>query len=307
MKRSWAIGFALYHLCFALTIALRWPSFDQSYRPFEWNTAHSQIILDNWLENGFWNERGISIMNPPSIEFPTLLSRQPYVSYPCGAQLPLFLLAKMVGLPITFGFFQIWGVLWHGAIGLLFIAGLLILGVARPEPERSLGAFLSGFFWLGGRGTLAIFPDQWFSEMAVLLPFLLVVLAEVIVAHAMVAERCRQWIILLLPAVVFWGMYTDWLFAPLCAVLLLYRWLRRHPDCPVLPSFAWQIVAPAAGAIAIFLLQLFSGIGPGFLSALLERFLLRSTLDTTAFATNLDMLGTFYGHMTNFAGIRPLW
>ncbi len=302
MKRSWAIGFTLYGLCFALTIGLRWPSFDQSYRQFEWNTAHSQVILDNWLENGFWNERGISIMNPPAIEFPSLLSRQPYVSYPCGAQLPLFVLAKILGLPITFRFFQLWGLLWHGTIGVVFIAGLLILGVARPEPERSLGAFLPGFFWLGGRGPLAIFPDQWFSEMAVVLPFLLVVLAEVMVAHALVRKRYRQWITRLLPVLVFWGMYTDWLFAPLCAVIVLYRLLRRHPGNAVLPSLAWQIMLPAASAIAIFLLQLFSVLGPGFLSALLDRFLLRSTLDTTAFATNLDMLRLFFGHVTNYVG-----
>jgi hypothetical protein len=302
MKRSWSIGFTLYGICFALTIALRWPSFDQSYRNFEWTTAHSQVILDNWLENGFWNERGLSIINPPSIEFPSLLSRQPYVSYPCGAQLPLFVLAKILGLPITFGFLQIWGLLWHGAIGLFFIAGLLVLGAARPEPECSLGAFLPGFFWLGGRGLLATFPEQWFADMAVLLPFLLVVFTEVIVAHALVGEHLRQWLARLLPVLVFWGMYTDWLFAPLCAVILLYRLLRRQAGSAVWPAFAWQIMLPAAGAIAIFLLQLFWVLGTGFLSALLERFILRSTLDTTEFTSNLDMFWIFYGYVINYAG-----
>ena len=302
IKRSWVIGFTLYIVFFALTIALRWQTFDHRYSHFEWNTAHSHVILDNWLENGFWNEHGISFLNPPSIEFPSLASREPYISYPCGAQLPLFVLAKTLRLPITFGFFQTWGLLWHSTIGLLSIAGLLLLSAEQPEPERSLGAFLPGFFWLGGRGPLAIYPAQWFSEMAVLLPFLMVALAEVIVAHKLLGERYRQWITRSVPVLIFWGTYTDWLFVPLCAVMLLYRLRRCRNSSPVLPSFVRQIMLPAAVAITLFLLQLFWVLGPHFLSALLERFLLRSLDTTRTFTSNLDILWSFYGHFTDYVG-----
>ena len=75
MRQGWALGFTLYVAFFALTIGLRWGQLGQPYREFQWITAHSQIIVDNWLENGFWNERGISFWNPPSIEFPSLVSR----------------------------------------------------------------------------------------------------------------------------------------------------------------------------------------------------------------------------------------
>jgi hypothetical protein len=98
MPRCWVFCFTLYVAFFALTIGLRGRELAQPYTDFTWNTAHSQLIVDNWLENGFWNERGLSFFNPPSIEFPSLVSRQPYVSFPCGAQLPPFVLAKALGM-----------------------------------------------------------------------------------------------------------------------------------------------------------------------------------------------------------------
>ena len=63
MRRCWVLGFTLYVAFFALTIGLRWREIAQPSTDFTWNTAHSQLIVDNWLENGFWNERGISFLN----------------------------------------------------------------------------------------------------------------------------------------------------------------------------------------------------------------------------------------------------
>ena len=103
MHRGWVLGLTLYVAFFAVTVGLRWRQFDQPYTDFAWSTAHSQLIVDNWLENGFWNERGLSFLNPPSIEFPSLLSRHPSISYPCGAQLPVYVLAKVFDKPVTPG------------------------------------------------------------------------------------------------------------------------------------------------------------------------------------------------------------
>lgn len=69
MRQGWALGFTLYVVFFALTVGLRWGQLGQPYSEFQWITAHLQIIVDNWLENGFWNERGISFWNPPPSSF----------------------------------------------------------------------------------------------------------------------------------------------------------------------------------------------------------------------------------------------
>src|SRR5262245_50182174 len=302
MRRCWVLGFTLYVAFFALTIGLRWRELGQPYTDFTWNTAHSQLIVDNWLENGFWNERGISFLNPPSIEFPSLVSRYPYVSFPCGAQVLPFVLAKALGVPVTPGFFHIWGLVWHGVIGWLVICGLLLFSAHEKEPERTLSAFLPGFLWLGTRGPLIFFPTLWFADHAVLLPFVLVGLAEVIVAHALLRERHRRWITGSLPVLIFWGMYTDWLFVPLCAVILVYR-LFRHRDVKVVfPAFVRQIALPAALAITLFLLQLFWVLGPHFVSALLERFLARSIDIAGAFERHAPLLWYVYGHFVEAMG-----
>jgi len=209
MRRGWVLGFTLYVAFFALTIGLRWRQIGQPYTDFAWITAHSQLMVDNWLENGFWNERGISFWNPPSIEFPSLISRQPYISYPCGAQLPIFVLAKALGRNVTPGFFHIWGLVWHGVIGGFLICGLLLFDADGKEPERSLGAFLPGFVWLGGRGPLTFFPTMWYADIVVLLPFVLVGLVEVVVAHGLLYERHRRWLTWSLPGLMFWGMYYE--------------------------------------------------------------------------------------------------
>lgn len=296
MRRGWVLGFTLYVAFFALTIGLRWGQLGQPYGEFQWITAHSQIIVDNWLENGFWNERGISFWNPPSIEFPSLVSRHPYISYPCGAQLPIFVLVKVLGWNVTPGFFHIWGLVWHSLIGLLLICGLWIFDPDGKEPERSLGAFLPGFLWLGAHGPLTFFPTMWYADIVVLLPFVLVGLAEVILAHALLPERHRRWITWSLPVLIFWGMYTDWLlFLLLCAMILLYRLLRRRDIRATSSAFLWQIALPAALALALFFLQLFWVLGPHFVPALLERFLVRS-MDTTAAFHGHSMLWHVYGY-----------
>ena len=146
MPRCWVLGFTLYVAFFALTIGLRGRELAQPYTDVTWNTAHSQLIVDNWLENGFWNERGISFFKPPSIEFPSLVSRHPYVSSPCRAQLLPFVLAKALGVNVTPGFLHIWGLVGHGLIGWLLICVLLLLSTHEKEPERILGAFLPGVF-----------------------------------------------------------------------------------------------------------------------------------------------------------------
>jgi hypothetical protein len=111
---------------------------------FTWNIAHSQLIVDNWLENGFWNERGISFLNPPSIEFLSLISRYPYVSFPCEAQLFPFVLAKALGEghPQFLSYLGA-GMAWCHRIALDLRP--VTLSAHEKEPERTLGAFLPGF------------------------------------------------------------------------------------------------------------------------------------------------------------------
>jgi hypothetical protein len=291
---------------FAITIGLRWRQLDQPYTDFTWGTAHSQLIVDNWRENGFWNERGLGFLHPPSIELPSLLSRHPYVAYPCGAQWPVYILAQVLDRPVTPGVFHIWGLVWHGCIGLLLICGLWLFDTKGQEPERSLGTFLPGFVWLGGRASLTYFPTMWYADIVVLLPFVLVGLIEVIVARALLRERSRQWLTWSLPALIFWGTYTDWLFVPFCAVIFLYRLLRHRSIRATFAPFVWQVAMPAAVAIMFFLLQLGWALGPYFGPALLERFLVRSMDTAGLLARHESLLWHVYGHFADATGVLTI-
>ena len=303
MHRGWVLGLTLYVAFFAITIGLRWRQFDQPYTDFTWTTAHSQLIVDNWLEHGFWNERGLGFLNPPSIEFPSLLSRHPYIAHPCGAQWPVYILAHVLDRPVTPGVFHIWGLVWHGCIGLLLIGGLWLFDAKGPEPERSLGTFLPAFVWLGGRASLTSFPTMWFADSVVLLPFVLVGLVEVIVARALLRERYRRWLAWSLPVLIFWGTYTDWLFIPFVAVIFLYRLLRFRSIGTTLSTFVWQAAMPAAMAVMLFVVQLGWALGPYFGPALLERFLVRSVDTAGALARHESLLWYVYGSLADALGV----
>ena len=203
---------------------------------------------------------------------------------------------------VTPSFFHIWGLVWHGVIGWLLICGLLLFSPNEKEPERTLGAFLPGFLWLRTRGPLTFFPPLWFADHAVLLPFVLVGLAEVIVAHALLRERHRRWIAWSLPGLIFWGTYTDWLFVPFCAVILVYRLLRHRDVRVIFPAFVRQVAVPAALAITLFMFQLFWVLGSHFVSTLLERFLVRSMDTAGAFERHESLLWYVYGHFVEAMG-----
>lgn len=246
-------------------------------------------MLSNWLDNGWWHERGISLLNPPAIEFPTLLSREPYLSYPSGAVLPLFLVALLGKIPVTPGFFFAWGFVWYVLLGGLLMVGVWCSSASCPEPERHMGTWLTGVLWLSGRGPLSFFPTLWYADIVVLVPFVLVILGELNAAHGLLGprqQRVGRWAI---PVLVFWGTYTDWLFLPLCAVILVYRLWQRQPWRAALGAYLWQIALPATLAVTCFALQGFWALGPDFISTLLHKFLMRSLDTTRAFATSHDL------------------
>jgi hypothetical protein len=143
---------------------------------------------------------------------------------------------------------------------------------------------------------------MWYADIVVLLPFVLVGLVEVVVAHGLLHERPRRWLTWSLPGLIFWGMYTDWLFLPLCAVILVYRLLHYRDVRAIFPAYVWQVALPAALAITLFLLQVFWVLGPHFVSALLERFLVRSMDTTGAFAKQASLLGYISGHFVASMG-----
>jgi len=103
MRRGWVLGCTLYVAFFALTIGLRWRQLAQPYTDFTWLTAHSQIIVDNWLEHGFWNERGLSFWGPPdyfsifspnvALEFPPMMKFEICKTQICKSAHPLDLLS----------------------------------------------------------------------------------------------------------------------------------------------------------------------------------------------------------------------
>jgi len=67
----------------------------------QWLSGSTLKFVNNWFEEGPVSLKFGMIENPNSIEFPTLLSRGPYPSYPPGTIIPVYVLAKIMGRELT--------------------------------------------------------------------------------------------------------------------------------------------------------------------------------------------------------------
>lgn len=80
-------------LIFVYTIRVRSPWFGAyTENEHEWLTGSTVKFARNWYREGPWNIRFAMLENPESPEFPTFDSRVPYVSYPPGTVIPIYLI-----------------------------------------------------------------------------------------------------------------------------------------------------------------------------------------------------------------------
>ena len=107
-------------IIFGYTIFIRMPFIGElSDGHHQWLTAHSLTIVNNWLEYGIFNERFMSYLLPRSIETPSFYQRVHYVSYPLGAQLPIFLIKNLFPRVDTIWIIHLYGLLAHLSISII--------------------------------------------------------------------------------------------------------------------------------------------------------------------------------------------
>jgi hypothetical protein len=81
---------------FKYTVRIREPWFGTlSLRLHQRASGSTLKFSKNWYREGLLDLKFGMIENPKSVEFPTLLSREPYTSYPPGAILPIYIISKL--------------------------------------------------------------------------------------------------------------------------------------------------------------------------------------------------------------------
>lgn len=249
-----------------------------------WFTAGSCVCARNWYLEGPWNLRFGMYWAPDSVET-NLESREPYVSFPPGAILPIYLLAKICGHEPTIPMVMRYNLFLQFCVAL--VLGVLAFLITR-RMLFSRGA-ACGFAMIPP--TLYIwFPVTfyehemgYFSDQAVILPFALYALLEVVRTANVSPKRART-LAWAQGLIAFCGVLTDWLFIPVvfCAWLLrLFRGEFGRKFWAILGRSA-LFAAPVLLALSLFACQLHHLNGFNKIS---ERFWMRTGLKEQKFQT----------------------
>lgn len=262
---------------FAYTVFLRRPWFGQlSYEHHQWLTANTLRFARNWHTEGHW-ALGLALLDEPkSIEFPTLVSRDPYVSYPPGFVLTAYAYGVLRDGEPTIRAIMEWNLIDHALIALM-LGATAFLVLRRLRLDRAPAAFLATAppaLALLSPGPLYWYQNVYFADQAVLLPFTLFVFLEAL-RDAFPAARpaCDRWLVLITA----WGVACDWLFVCLLAVAYVKRLVDGDIPLPWRSLKRWLLRSVRFGlgglvTLLLFFAQLYV---LGMLPRLKERFLER--------------------------------
>ena len=261
MRRRVALGLLVgFNLgLFAWTVWIRAPWFGR-ISPGENNgTAAALKFARQWYAEGAVSLRFAMIENPRSVEFADLAEREPYVSYPPGAILPIHLVGLVAGEPtarLVMGY----------NLGNQFLVALLVsitvfllLTQAGLAPPHALALSAgSSAVYLTLPGPLYWHQHYWFADTAVMLPFALILFCE-----AMRDEPLSPWgrrvAAGIQSAALAVALLTDWLGLFVLLALYSIRLARRRLPRSRDHALFWT---PALVAGVLFGVQLLA-IGGG--------------------------------------------
>lgn len=224
-----------------------------------WTTGGSALTAANWYREGAWRLRFVMYWAPDSVELDALGPREPYISFPPGSIIPIYLLAKAAHRDPKPAMVMGYSLFIHLMTTLAL--GMLIYRAARQMQLRSSA---SGLFAISTMALYLWLPSPfyehqmgYFSDQAVMLPFAASLLVELLLwnTSGKPQRRCLQ---ALQAFIQFWGVFTDWLFVFVAACLWTVRALRGEFGRKPLPWLgrAIRYWAPAALALALYTAQL---------------------------------------------------
>lgn len=259
----------------------------------QWPAASTLVFVNNWLNEGPLNLHFALFQAPASVETSTLDQRSLYVSYPPGALLPVYLLLKTVEILVpNIGQNRSSQILiliaWNSLLHLLLVFTLcgmvFFLGykLGFDRLNCTLLATVPAIIQFHNAQSLYYHHIFYFTDSAVLLPFILYVFLEFIrTFHASpLVLRIAQVLLM------FYGVFTDWLFVFVALTIYFMRLIRQEITLPLSFSACFRFLghsflffSPLVLAISLWLYQIMHlGADSGDLATLLgER--MGTTLD----------------------------
>jgi hypothetical protein len=271
---------------FLYTVEIRKPWFgiiaaddeDFRYGHHQWLSGSTLKFVRIWYREGPWEARFGKIQNPRSVEFPTLLSRNPYPSYACGTIIPVYMISRLTGDEPTPSLLMSYNLLNHFAIA-FFLSLTIFLLLLQLSCSGTNAFLLSGIpivIQLLLPAPLYWHQNVFGSDQAVILPFVLFVFLEVARGSS---RRGKGFAIIwfLQALLLFYGVITDWFFIFIAFVVYVKRVLNGELGSALRPFIKKSLLFwfPLILAMFLFILQLHY---LGVLHLITEKFLFRAGL-----------------------------
>lgn len=297
---------------FQYTVKIRKPWFGTlSAGHHQYNAGTTLRFSKNWYRESPLALKFGMIQNPKSIEFPTLLSRRPYTSYPPGAILPIYIISKLRRHEPTPSLLMKYNLLNH-----LFIAFFLSLIIFFFLVHLKFG-YLNSLILSTVPISLELLlpaPLYWhqnvfFADQAVILPFVLFIFFEAIRGNIQ-NEKISKTTNFLQSLVLFYGFLTDWLFVFIAITVYIKRILNGEikKDIYSFTKTSVKYWFPGILALSLFTFQLYSLDG---FPRIIGRFLFRSGLGAGGEKYTANFYNRFWeGHIARGYGevaIVLLW
>ena len=245
--------FTTFFFARSVTVRERWivPTFTKAfYGSFTaaWHsrgTSHALITVNNWLKENPVNLGFGRYYYPPSVEIPTLDGRYFYGSYPPGSTIQLYILFKLLDFTgFIPDFYEKRGVqlllvilykyILHFLTAMLLC--IMVFFVCRKLDfdylNSTLVATIPAIVQFHNAGTLYWNHFLYNEFVVVLLPFVLYIFLEVL-RVVCISPKGPAFVRILQPLVMFWGMFTDWLFVFVILTVYIMRIIKKEIDLPV--------------------------------------------------------------------------
>jgi hypothetical protein len=249
-----------------------------------WMTGGSANVTRNWYHEGALKLWFVMYWRPDCIEAPVLGPREPYVSFPPGALIPVYTLSLLMHREPSPGIVQCWNLTEQFLVAavLMFTAYVLLRRMGQGRGLAALFSVIPGQCYLWFPCPYYEHILSYFSDEAVMLPFVLTIFLEAVRVDA--TDRTRKRLAWLMAFVAFWGMFCDWFFFFVWFAVYLLRLSRGEmgkrpravigrtvvfwlPALLVVLSLGLQIMHLGAFGMLWERFQLRTGFGPGIKGA----------------------------------------
>lgn len=301
--------FGLTFSIFHYTDEIRAPWFGVLSYSDQWETGSTIIFATNWYHEGPVNLKFAMLEYPPSIEYQTISSRSPYTSYPPGAVIPIYLISKLEGHEPNAS-----TVMGYNLLNQFFVAFFLGLTVLFFFYKQMKVDILNSFLFSTIPillisllpGPLYWFQNVYFSDQAVILPFVLYIFLELL-RDGMVGKNLKI-LDIIQNLVLFFGFLTDWLFVFIALTVYFKRVIDGEIEFSTHISFdnLYRFIKQSLRywfvpiiAVALYVIQV---VILGNIGRTLSRFLYQSGTSQNGALQLNNGLNTFFGYIFKYYG-----